>query len=341
MLYPFWGKNPENPERPNSGRYDRYTEAGRSFFQMTSLHESDIAVLPAPWEDVLHDGGAKHLAEQFVEYAREQGKPTVIFFWSDSDEKVPLRHTVVFRTSLYRSRRAPNEFAMPAWSEDFVERYCGSELPVRPKRGKPVVGFCGASEALRLSVSYVIKRIAERVAQPIAYGKWESRPTVRPRALRTFSKSHLVETNFVVRSHFLGGALKSGDNVDLGRLRQVRKEYVDNMLESDYILCVRGVGNYSYRLYETLCCGRIPVFVDTDCVLPYDFMTDWRNYCVWVEEREVHKIAEKVAEFHSRLSPKDFIELQHACRRFWEKQLSPVGFFSTFHHHFTRGVVQW
>jgi len=49
----------------------------------------------------------------------------------------------------------------------------------------------------------------------------------------------------------------------------------------------------SYRLYEALCCGRIPVFIDTDCVLPYDFMIDWKKYFVWVDQSELPLIAEK------------------------------------------------
>ena len=100
-------------------------------------------------------------------------------------------------------------------------------------------------------------------------------------------------------------------------MQKARQEYVQNMIESDYILCARGAGNFSYRLYETLSCGRIPVFIDTDCVLPYNFAIEWKKYCVWVNEGELSHIAEKVAEFHSRLSPQEFLDLQSACRRLW------------------------
>jgi len=114
----------------------------------------------------------------------------------------------------------------------------------------------------------------------------------------------------------------------------VRREYVQNIVESDYVVCTRGAGNFSYRLYETLSCGRIPVFVDTDCVLPYDFLVDWREHCVWVEEDDLPQIGERVLEFHEGLGEKEFVELQHHCRRFWEQYISPEGFFSNFHRHF-------
>ena len=69
------------------------------------------------------------------------GRPPELF-WSDATEPVGL-DAAVFRTSLYRSRRQPREFAQPAWSEDLVECYFGGELPLRELRERPVVGFCG------------------------------------------------------------------------------------------------------------------------------------------------------------------------------------------------------
>jgi hypothetical protein len=106
------------------------------------------------------------------------------------------------------------------------------------------------------------------------------------------------------------------------------------MIASDYVLCARGTGNYSYRLYEALSLGRIPVFVDTDCVLPYDFAIDWPSYGVWIDRRSVKHIGERVAEFHAGLSDEGFMELQRRCRLLWEEYLSPLGFFSKFRLHF-------
>jgi len=54
---------------------------------------------------------------------------------------------------------------------------------------------------------------------------------------------------------------------------------------------------------------------------------------VWVDEKEVQWIGEKVAEFHARQSNRQFVELQRACRRLWESHLSPEGFFGNFYKH--------
>src|SRR5919108_319285 len=198
MLFPFWGKNPEDPGDPNTGRFDRYAEIGTRFFRLAPLEEAAFAVLPCEWTAVVGN------------------------------------------------------------------------------------------------------------------------PRARAEALRRLATSNRVATNFLVRRSFLGGAIKAG-NVDAKTMQQVRREYVENMVESDYVLCARGAGNFSYRLYETLSCGRIPVFVDTDCVLPYEWVIDWRAHCVWVDAGELGQIGPRVLEFHESLSDDDFVELQRRCRELWEE----------------------
>jgi hypothetical protein len=151
----------------------------------------------------------------------------------------------------------------------------------------------------------------------------------RTEALVAVESDPRLQPNFVLREGFWAGALG-----DTQALMGARGTYVQNMLNSDYVLCVRGIGNFSYRLYETLSVGRIPVFVDTDCVLPLDFEIDWRDYCVWVDESEIRQIGERVLEFHESLRDGEFEDLQRVCRRLWESHISPQGFFASFHRHF-------
>jgi hypothetical protein len=306
---------------------------------MTSLEEADFAVMPAPWELVADNKPALDLACEFARNVNACGKRTIIFFWSDSDEEVPIDNAVVFRTSMYRSKRRTNEYAMPSWSDDFVMKYQGGKLPVREKKRKPVVGFCGYAAPLEPPLSSKLR--AALGAGAALWRKRKRQPRhgayIRAEALRYLSQSNQVETNFIIRDQFLAGALLAGGRTDSDCFSRAQLEYVHNMIESDYILCARGGGNFSYRLYETLSCGRIPVFVDTDCVLPYDFAVDWNRHCVWVDASELSKISGKVAEFHNSLSPQEFADLQRENRLLWEDWLSPEGFFANLHKHFPSG----
>ena len=339
MLYPFWGKNPEDDKDLQSGRYDHYAEIGHSFFEMTSLSEADIAVLPTPWKFVRDNEIAHNQAIQFAEKANQAGKKVVVFFAGDWLEEVPIKNSIIFRTSFFRSNRKPNEFAMPAWSQDFLEKYLNSQLITRQKQAKPTVGFCGYAPPYGLSFSSrKLKEIIRCGASIVGITRRfpsKSGHTSRARALYALSKSPLVETNFSVRDHFAfanGGSLLPGGQANL--VGQFRQEFMQNMVDSDYILCTRGLGNYSLRLYEALSCGRIPVFIDTNCVLPYDFAIEWKKYCVWVDESELPLIAQKVAEFHDKLSPQEFVDLQYECRKLWEQWLSPEAFFANLYRHF-------
>jgi hypothetical protein len=329
VLAPFWGAPAEDARHPATGRFDRYAQTGHTVFSLASLPEADVAVLPAAWEHLLSRDPDLKQTEQFLDLAAAAGKKTLVFYCSDSDDVAPYDGTLVFRTSLYRSTRRSHEFAMPVCSEDFVARYAGGCLPVRRKGTKPVVGFCGFAPA-----GDGIGSLSDRVKASMR--PWKvvvSAAAIRTSALAHLARSPRVETNFIVRRSFLGGAMTRSGEPDWPRLTRVRQEYVRNMFASDYVLCARGEGNFSYRLYETLSCGRIPVFIDTDCVLPYDWRIDWRKYCVWVEAADVGRAAERVREFHDRLSARDFEQLQRECRQLWEDSLSLEGYLAQLHTH--------
>jgi len=213
MLYPFWEKNPEDPTDFNSGRFNLYTEVGSEFFQMVNLDLADFAVLPAAWESYIGDADDKQKAEEFLKIAFEAGKPTIIFFWSDSDENVPYKNTVIFRTSFYRSTKKTNEFAMPSWSVDFPAKYLGSQLKVRLYQDRPVVGFCGLAPSYNNKSPLVaLPEWAKGMARVGSHLIWHKEPDwdqahpdhqIRTRALRLLKKSPLVETNFLIRENFV------------------------------------------------------------------------------------------------------------------------------------------
>lgn len=323
ILAPFWGTNPETP--PDTGRFDRYAEVGGSFLRLSALADCDAAVFPQNWE--VAGERAEELAEEFTAICRDAGKTPVVFHLADATDPLPVDATV-FRASLLRSQRGPREFALPAWSEDFLVRYLDGEARPRAKRARPVVGFCGSPnlELPRTFRERAVRRLGKLGpgAKPRLAGEHP-----RTRALRALKRDRRLERNFVIRETFWAGALGDASSVS-----EARREYVRNMLESDYVLCARGGGNFSYRLYETLSLGRIPLFVDTDCVLPLDFDLEWRDYCLWVEEADIERIGDRVLEFHESLDAAEFEERQRACRRLWETHISPQGFFASFHRHF-------
>ena len=74
----------------------------------------------------------------------------------------------------------------------------------------------------------------------------------------------------------------------------------------------------------------IPIFIDTDCLLPFEDKIPYRELFPWVRQDELPRAAEILMDFHRRLSNEDFIALQHACRKLWEQHFTSAGFHSDF-----------
>ncbi|MEH2383904.1 MAG: exostosin family protein [Nostoc sp.] len=339
MLYPFWGKSDEVSLNPMSRRYNTYIDVASDLFKLTQLENAQIALLPFDWSKFTTHPESLKIVQQMSQETMSRGIPLVVFYLDDATTSVELDNALVFRTSINRSTRLHNESVIPAWSEDFVENYCQGKIPLRSKSSQPIVGYCGygslvqsrnqLTNQLRLQLGATPKA-ADIVSKfgielvkhdlPWLYGS-----RIREQALFILSKSRGLQCNFRIHD-----VLHHTEKLTLPQ----REQFVDNMLNSDYILCTRGGGNFSYRFYETLSCGRIPVFINTDCELPFEQYIDWKRYCIWVEEADLPYLGDRIREFHARLTPQQFQDLQIECRKLWLEWLSPEGFFANFHRYF-------
>ena len=59
------------------------------------------------------------------------------------------------------------------------------------------------------------------------------------------------------------------------------------------------------RFYETLAIGRIPVLIDTDCVLPLNNEIDWYKHCIIVRNIDLDRIVDSVQTSINSLSNND------------------------------------
>jgi hypothetical protein len=339
LLQPFWQGNYINNQTPWSDGIANYANISHSLFEITSLERADFAILPFDWLYVRGsiwkpkiNQEAMNLGIKFAKIVKQANKKLIIFFSNDSShEEIPIKDAFVFRQSLLASTRKSRDFAMNAVYEDLVKCYLDNQLSIRQKKDKPVIGFTGFAN--KLSWDIYLKELIYQIAM-LPKGGAEYLPYrghhIRTEALNYLSKNQGVETNFIIRDNMVF----FNETIDMERKLQLRIEYVQSMINSDYILCCRGRGNFSFRLFEALCCGRIPIFIDTNCVLPFDFAIDWKKYCVWVDSQELPNIAEKVIDFHHKISSQEFIDLQYECRILWEKMLSHEGFFSNLWQHF-------
>ena len=336
--YPFWLK-PEDISQDRLRIFSNYMRIADDIFEPTSLGKADFAVMPHDWGNIRGavwnnkiNHPAKQLSIRFASIVEQMNKPIVVFFSGDcSDERIPLKNVFIFRQSAYCTRLKENEFVYPAPCKNIIRDYLQGQLPIRQKCRNPVVGFCGYLESNSLKTT--LKTVQYHGITVFTRNRFGVSPykgkILRHKMVKYLAENENIETNFLIRNR------KVFFNEKDSEIRErVYSDFLRNIIDSDYTLCCRGSGNYSIRFYEVLACGRIPIFVDTDCSLPYDFEIDWKKYCIWIDEKDISRIAEKVLEFHARISPQEFVQLQKECHQLWKNWLSPEGFYSNFYRHF-------
>jgi hypothetical protein len=103
---------------------------------------------------------------------------------------------------------------------------------------------------------------------------------------------------------------------------QVRgREYASTLAASQFVLCPRGIGSSSMRLYETLEAGRVPVIISDHWVPPEE--TDW-SFAVQVEERRVSSIPGLLSSMAG-----EAVQRGEAARQAWLHSYAPDTLFNT------------
>jgi Exostosin family len=243
---------------------------------------------------------------------------------------------IYFRMGGFKSQVSKKNLGFPFSVSDYFQKYFKQIDPIPISRKVfPIIGFCGHAT---FSNSKRIKEIAKCcIENAKRYFKnpfqkhWEilfASAFERAKILNSLEKSALVRTNFIYRKKYRAGAISDDDR------EKTSLEYYQNINGSDYVLCVRGGGNFSVRLYETLLMGKIPVFINTDCLLPFENQINWKNHVVWIEWKDRRNCAQIVSDFHINLSNEDFINLQINNRKLWKEKLSVSGMLKTIENDF-------
>ena len=147
-------------------------------------------------------------------------------------------------------------------------------------------------------------------------GYFNSHPK-RELLIKTFMQQFPEECNFILNPGWGGGGLA-----------EKRKEYFKNLHNNLYCLCARGGGNFSSRLGEILMMGRIPIFLNTDCILPFRESIPYETNFILITEDNIPHVREIVTDFHERHSEDDLMRIQRENRSLWEEYFTPEGIFN-------------
>jgi hypothetical protein len=201
----------------------------------------------------------------------------------------------IFRTSGYKKTSGTGEDGFGWCSPIFFKEtfYSITNKPFDPIYKELSVGFCGAG------------------TKSCQKERWE--------CLEHFRKSG-IKCDYIQRGKFIRGFSQP----DQEKFRKV--DFIENMKNNIFAIAPRGGGNWSLRFYEAMAYGRIPVLINTDVILPFCEIIDWKNVVVFADTNE--ELEQIVRDWYDR--GEEFIkEKQKTCRQIWEKHLSMEGFVET------------
>jgi Exostosin family len=96
-----------------------------------------------------------------------------------------------------------------------------------------------------------------------------------------------------------------------------QKKYTDIIRKSKFVLCPRGIGSSSIRLFEVMELGVAPIII-SDIWLPPQG-PDWKRFAIFVKESEIKNI-DKIAEHYTS----EYQERGELARKAWEENFSDL-----------------
>jgi hypothetical protein len=127
--------------------------------------------------------------------------------------------------------------------------------------------------------------------------------------------NRLKELSLTVEEQYTGAFW--GTRSDLTGKLKAKRDFHQSLMNCSFTLCMRGAGNFSYRLYEALSFGSIPILIDTDTVLPFEKIIDWDQHLIKIKEEDLFQLPYLIRK--RKFSPQ-------SNRNLWESYFSLEGY---------------
>ena len=294
-----------------------------------SIEDSDMLILPLTWNYYLEYGKLNVATKIIKEYERYK-KPILTWASGDYSLKIPEGNYILLQHNLFKSKQKKNQYAYPTIIRDPLNTLKLYGIDVSMEKDNFSLNFCGIAnknifDKLENKIKETLFRSISKIKRPfLKFEEPISGMHIRGEILKNLNHSNKLRTNIIIRNR------KDRWLIDK---QKYKFQYWSNIFSAPFTLCIRGRGNFSVRLYETLAVGRIPVIIDTDCVFPLENKINWKKHCIIIKNRDPHKAVEAIEKLIGGLSHTEIIQLQIVNRKLWKENLSFSGFYYSFCDH--------
>jgi len=80
--------------------------------------------------------------------------------------------------------------------------------------------------------------------------------------------------------------------------KQLMQSFVRYTEESVFSLCPRGYGKTSFRLYEAMQLGSVPIYISDEHWLPFTKYLDWNKFCVIIKPDEIKMLPQRLYDLY-------------------------------------------
>lgn len=252
----------------------------------------------------------------------------IVEYWDDDVNPCTnfnIKNVIIMRTSALKSKLQSHEIIMPSWS-DFKGRYLKNEYNKKKNflyRKPYSLSFCGNlnDNFLSLIKSYfalnLLKLINKNYFFNTSYNYHFSK------FIRGYTSKMLLLNNNLNFFRVKHKKFYSGADLNFpSQKMSADLTFVSNSLSSEFSLVMRGMGNFSYRLYEVMELGNLPIILDTDFELPLSKYIDWVSNSIIVSTNNINCIDKIIDDWIAKkynpdpalfykkfLSPKSYLKI--------------------------------
>tara|TARA_E500000331_G_scaffold344871_1_gene381688 strand:+ start:922 stop:1809 length:888 start_codon:yes stop_codon:yes gene_type:complete len=156
------------------------------------------------------------------------------------------------------------------------------------------------------------------VPLPLLASRYEDTPEVEKEYLASYigRNTHPIRVDlnkkFKRDSKFYVKNLDSMDS-DFDLINQ--QKYIETISKSYFSLCPRGFGPTSFRLYESIELGSVPVYISDDFLLPFSDIIDWEKICIFSNYKDIKNLKTKMVDILESKKYSEMIEYGRYCNK--------------------------
>lgn len=142
--------------------------------------------------------------------------------------------------------------------------------------------------------------------------------------LRSIEKEY--DYLFIGQCHYMGREIFRNLNIENYYFRENPKgifhmnseqkrieliKFLKEIAKSKFVFCPRGVGSSSFRLYQTMMVGSVPIETGMNDY-PFDNEVEWDDFCISGELKDIYSLIQKSKQI-------DFENYRKNGMQFWDK----------------------